>query len=127
MRIKSIILTIIFSVFLGACSASCLTLTEKDNGSTVSLRGNQSLQIILSSNISTGYSWNIVSIDPALLAQEGEKVYIQESNRRGGGGHTTFQFRGTGKGKVFLKLAYYRGWEKNPSYEKTFTVTILAE
>ena len=127
MRIKSIILTIVFSVFLGACSASCLTLTEKDNGSTVSLRDGQSLKITLASNPSTGYSWKIVSIDPALLKQVGEKEYIHESNRKGGGGHTIFRFRGTGKGKLSLKLAYYRGWEKNSPYEKTFTVTILTE
>ena len=127
MRIKLIILTIVFSVFLGACSAPCLTLTEKDNGSTVSLRGGQSLKINLTSNLSTGYSWNIVSTDSALLKQIGEKEYKQESNRKGGGGHTIFQFRGAGKGKLSLKLAYYQGWEKNPSYEKTFTVTILVE
>jgi len=127
MRIKSIILTIVFSFFLGACSASCLTLTEKDNDSTVSLIAGQSLIITLASNPSTGYSWNIVSIDPALLKQVGEKEYKQESDRKGGGGHTIFRFRGTGKGKLSLKLAYYQGWEKNSSYEKTFTVTILTE
>ena len=127
MRIKSIILTTAFSIFLSACSVSCLTLTEKDNASIVSLRGGQSLKITLASNPSTGYSWNIVSIDPALLKQVGEKEYKQESNRKGGGGHTIFRFRGIAKGKLSLKLAYYQGWEKNPSYEKTFTVAILVE
>ena len=127
MRIKPIILTIVFSVFLGACCASYPSLTEKDNGSRISLRSGQDLQIELASNPSTGYSWNIVSIDPTLLKQVGEKEYRQESNRKGGGGHTTFRFRGIGKGKLALELAYYRGWEKNPSYEKTITVTILVK
>lgn len=127
MEIKSIILIIVLSVFLGAGSAPYLTLTEKDDGSTVSLVGDQSLQIILPSNISTGYSWNIVSIDSALLKQVGEKEYVQEIKRKGGEGHTVFRFRVTDKGKLSLKLAYYRGWEKNLSYEKTFTVSILTK
>ena len=127
MRIKSIILTIAFSIFLSAYSMPCLTLTEKDNGSTVSLRGKQSLKIILPSNISTGYSWNIVSIDTAILEEIGEKEYVQEIKRKGGGGHTIFRFKPAGKGKLSLKLAYCQAWEEGSSYEKTFTVTILVE
>ena len=125
--ITAIILTIVFSVFLSASSVSCVKLTEKNNGSTVTLSVDQNLQITLASNSSTGYSWNIVSIDPALLKQIGEEEYRQESNRRGGGGRTTFRFKPVGKGKFFLKLAYYRAWEKNSSYEKTFTVTLLVK
>ena len=124
MRRKSIILTVVLSACLSACSASCVTLNEKDNGRAVSLTGNQNLQIILPSNISTGYSWKIVSIDTAILKEIGEKEYVQEIKRKGGGGHTIFRFKPAGKGKFSLKLAYYQGWEKNPPYEKTFTVTL---
>ena len=124
MRIKSMVLVLLSSVFLCVCSAYCLTLTEKDNGSTVNVSVGQYLEIILASNISTGYSWNVVSIDPALLSQEGEGKYKREVERIGGGGHTTFRFKAIEKGEASLTLAYYRIWEKSQPYEKTFTVTV---
>ena len=126
MQIKSIILIVVLSTCLSACSVSCVTLNEKDNGRAVSLTGNQSLQITLPSNISTGYSWNIVSIDSAILKEIGEKEYVQTIKRKGGAGHTIFRFKPAGKGKFSLKLAYYQGqgWEKNTPHEKTFTVTL---
>ena len=102
MRIKSMALAVVFSVFLGVCSASCLTLTEKDNGSVVNLAVGQTLEITLASNISTGYTWNIISIDTAILEQVGEKEYVQDVMRKGGGGHTTFRFKGAGRGKSSL-------------------------
>jgi len=104
-----------------------VTLTEKDNGRTVKLTSGQNLQIILSGNPTTGYSWNIVSIDQAVLKQVGKKEYKPESNRIGADGDATFLFKTTGRGKTILKLAYFRVWEKDVPYEKMFTVTLLVQ
>jgi len=123
-RIKLSVLAIIFITFLSACSVSSVTLTEKDNGSVITLRSGQGLQIILTGNLTTGYSWNIVSIDQTILEQVGKKDYKPESNRIGAGGHATFLFKAAEKGKTILKLAYCRVWEKDIPYEKMFTVTL---
>jgi len=107
--------------------AAPMTLTEKDNNGTFKLRDNQNFQITLPGNPTTGYSWNIISIDPKTTKQVDKKEYEPDSERIGAGGHVRFRFKATGKGKTVLKLAYYRVWEKNVPYAKTFTVNLSVE
>jgi predicted secreted protein len=64
-----------------------------DNGAWVTLLQGETLAITLESNRTTGYSWQVVEVDPAILAQQGEPAYIQPTaSMPGQGGRESFLF-----------------------------------
>ena len=79
--------------------------------STVSLEEGEQLTITLPGNPSTGYSWVVTTINPALLAQIGEPEFSTGSDLVGSGGTMTFRFETTGTGQDALQLDYLRPWE----------------
>lgn len=84
--------------------------------------------IMLTSNRTTGYQWQIDRpLDGNKIKQEG-LVYIPENTDLvGSGGKEEWRFkaRGTGKSKIYFK--YVRPWEKEakPADKKVFDVEVL--
>lgn len=91
-----------------------LEVGENADGQTVSIRPGQALIVSLAGNRTTGYRWEAEQLDPAVLVQTGEPVYIRQSGRRGAPGEFRFAFRATGAGRVQLRLRYHRPWENRP-------------
>ncbi len=82
-----------------------------DSGKTVSIAREQILSVVLDSNASTGFVWNLVlEPDPALLAFESQE-YATQGNAPGAGGIETWEFKAVGVGMTNLKLQYFRPWE----------------
>ena len=108
---------------------SGVALGVEDVGSTIELAKGQILIITLESNPSTGYRWEVVESDDAVLQQVGE-VEFEVSDPRdppppGAGGTEVFRFEARGAGEVTLKLVYHRSWEEDVEPLETFSVQVI--
>jgi inhibitor of cysteine peptidase len=95
-----------------------------DDGGQVALAPQQVLAVELESNPTTGYGWEAVDVDRAVLRQVGEADYRQGADRLGSGGVQTFHFQAVGAGQTTLKLVYRRPWEQGVAPLKMFTVGV---
>lgn len=108
------------------------TVTNADNGSQVNLKVGDTLSVQLTSNPSTGFSWQVVSTDDKVLQAVGEPQFSLPAGstaRPGAPGTQTFTLNAVGKGQTALTLVYVRPWEKNvtPTPPNTFTVQVTVE
>ncbi len=101
-----------------------IEIKDEDNGSKINLKKSQKLKIILESNLSTGYSWEIEDFNKEVLKQEGEIEYKTESDLIGSGGIQIIEFESVKKGETGVKLVYHRPWEKDVKPNKVYTVKI---
>ena len=132
--IKKIVLislaAVIFVLFFNGCSVTGKALTEKNNGDILNLKINDSVQIRLESNPTTGYSWflsdkldsTIVSVtDPVFIEPKKDKEIV------GAGGYEIFTVKAISKGKISIILNYERPWEEEVEPIETFEITISVE
>jgi inhibitor of cysteine peptidase len=85
--------------------------------------------VTLESNPTTGYSWQVMEIDNAILVQEGDPEYKQASGTSGlvgAGGTETFRFKAVGTGETTLSLGYARPWESVPPIQ-SFTIQVSVQ
>ncbi len=110
----------------GKNNLSGITLTEDDSGREVSLRVGEKLKIILKSNPSTGYQWDVAPFNESVIKlSEGPLVY-EKKKIPGGEGETVFVFEAVSPGTTTIKLMYRRPWEKF-SPASTFEVTVKVD
>src|ERR1044071_6923546 len=80
---------------LSACAAastsepSIVRLTEADNGSSIEVHAGDRLEIALPGNPTTGFQWEIKSVDTDILQPVGEQKFEPSSNAVGSGGSVT--------------------------------------
>ncbi len=118
-------------VFLTACEQPTgIDLTAGNNGQTLDITQNQTLNIKLESNITTGYKWNLMTEPNSKILKFVSSDYVGPTPGSqplvGGGGYELWRFQAVGTGTTTLKLGYYRPWETNtpPAKEFTFTVNV---
>jgi inhibitor of cysteine peptidase len=119
---------LVFALFSG-CGTNGSSLTDADNGKQISMRPGEILTLTLESNPTTGYSWQVMELDRAVLTQEGDPEYKQSSGAEGlvgAGGTETFRFKAVGSSETTLELGYMRPWESVPPVE-TFTIQVDVE
>lgn len=117
-------------IILAACTSTGgdpLTLTEENNGQSVQIKNGQRLNIALEGNPTTGYNWEVDSINPAILKQVGEPEFNAASGALGASGVITLQFQAISQGDTTLRLIYHRPWEQGMDPEKTFEATIVVK
>jgi inhibitor of cysteine peptidase len=114
-------------LFTASVWAESTRLTARDNGRTVAMRKGTEFSLALRQNITTGYSWQIVSHGEPAVEQVGESTFVPDSSLHGAGGTVTFRFRAAAEGRGELKLVYTRPWEKDARPAGTFTATIVVE
>ena len=107
-------------------------LTDTDNGKAVTVKVGDTVQVILAGNPTTGYSWStaLSGKDAAVLQQQGEAAYVQESTDQslvGGGGTFTFTFKALAPGQVVLKFDYARPWETDVAPIQTYSATVTVK
>lgn len=118
----------VMALFSG-CGTNGTQITDADNGKQITVKPGDVVTVTLVSNPTTGYSWQVMEIDNAILVQEGDPEYKQSPGSEGlvGAGSTeTFRFKAVGSGETPLGLGYLRPWESVPPIE-TFTVKIRVE
>jgi inhibitor of cysteine peptidase len=108
-------------------SAQTVTLTEADAGKTIELQNGNLLVVNLDGNITTGFNWEMVPQNPAVLKQLGEPEATADSSALGAGGKISLKFQAVQTGRASLALIYHRSFEKDVPPEKTFEVTIVVK
>ena len=126
MKIKSFALSMLACLSL-YCSAEAkeTTLTQADDGRTISLETGDTLHIVLEGNPTTGYTWEIKSMDATHLRSTGQ-TYTAFSNRCGSNGLFTFTFSLASPGQTELQMVYERPWEKETQPIRTFHIIVEA-
>ena len=98
-------------------------LTEADAGSSSELRVGDKLEVTLPGSPTTGFQWEIGSVDTSILRPTGEPEFKSSSDALGSGGQFAFRFKAVAPGQTTLKLIYHRPFEKDTPPAQTFEVT----
>jgi inhibitor of cysteine peptidase len=88
-------------------------LTAVDSNREVVLSQNRLFRIVLPSNPTTGYAWNVVVDNPNVITVDSSKYDADSSGRVGVGGETTWVLRTRNKGNATLNFSYQRAWEED--------------
>ncbi len=115
------------AVFSFACASVGVgggTFKETDSGKTFTTSPGDDLDIRLKGNYTTGYMWEIVNADKAILKAGETKYILNQPQLVGAGGVQQFKFSIVGKGKTTLKIIYHRTWEKDIPPAQTFTLQV---
>ncbi len=120
------------ALLLSACGDSdqnhptLTTLTESDNGKTVELQVTDDLDVTLTENPSTGFLWDIDTIDQSVIKQTGDSEFTPGSGI-GASGKRTFHFQAVASGQSDLKLILHRPFDTSTPPASTFEVTIIVK
>jgi len=87
-----------------------IVATEKHNGGVVTARVGDSVVLKLEENPTTGFRWEIASVDSQVLALTQDEVQ-PASLGIGGGGLRVFHFMTKKPGTAELELRLVRSWE----------------
>jgi inhibitor of cysteine peptidase len=125
---------VVMSFFLAlalfsGCGTNGISLTEADNGEQITVRPGDIVTLTLASNPTTGYSWQVMEIDAAILVQDGDPEYKQTPGSEGlvgAGGTETFRFKALSAGRTSLNLGYMRPWESVQPIE-TFEIQVVVQ
>jgi len=107
-------------------SAETVDVSEADDGGQVEVELDKLLAVTLESNPSTGYQWEFIENNDAILKQFGQTEYkpAENSNPRvGGGGWDIFRFKAVSAGQTSLEFVYHRSWEDAEPL-KTFSIQV---
>lgn len=102
-----------------------VTVTEQDEGQTVTIARKGTLVVRLKSQLGTGYGWQVKRNDGRRLKLLGPPD--QESPQGGlpgGEEHQIFRFKALRSGTTLLELHYVRPWEKDARPSKTFRLRV---
>jgi inhibitor of cysteine peptidase len=125
-----IVMSFFFALALfSGCGTKGTSLTEANNGKQITVKSGDLVTLTLASNPTTGYSWQVMDIDKAVLVQNGEPEYKQSPSSEGlagAGGTEIFQFKVVGSGETTLNLGYMRPWESVPPIQ-TFSIKVVAQ
>lgn len=111
----------------GSTAPNEVKVTDKEAGGSVEVAKGGTLEVTLEGNPTTGYNWEVESVDDKILKQEGEPEFNAESDAMGAGGMVTLKFKAEEAGKTDLKLVYHRSWEKDEDPAKTFEVSVTVK
>ena len=103
------------------------TLGEDDDGAVVEVAVGEQIVLELEGNATTGYTWAVTAVDPAILAPAGDPDYQSESDADGAGGTYTFRFDAVGPGETEVVLMYFPSWEEPSATAGTFTFTAVVD
>ncbi len=107
-------------------AARTLRVGEGDNGHRLPARIGDTIEIRLTENASTGYSWEVDRVDEKVLRLLEKTTHPPDKPMPGAPGEAIFRFAVIGAGLGPLALKLLRPWEGDPSIVQRFAVTIDA-
>jgi inhibitor of cysteine peptidase len=130
--VNAALVTLIFAAIvlagIGGCAPEkALALDAKDNGKQITLQKGQTLTISLEGNPTTGYTWEMVEPEGAVLRQVGEPEFKADSELLGAPGVQTLRFEAVEAGQMILTLVYHRPWETDAEPLETFAVQVTVQ
>jgi inhibitor of cysteine peptidase len=106
-----------------------VNLSAKDNRGQVEVDTGQILVLTLESNPTTGFRWQVVEVQEAVLGPKGEAEFEVASALDppppGTGGVEIFRFEAVEAGETLLELVYHRPWEEGVEPLETFSVRVI--
>jgi inhibitor of cysteine peptidase len=102
-------------------------LTVDDDGKAVTIARGAPLTLKLAAQAGTGFSWDVVKVDTAVLAAQGDRTSEVPSNAPGGGRMDVFHFTGAAPGTTSLELALRRGFDKDRPPARAFHVQVTVQ
>ena len=126
MKRKPSVITILVTVLilaggLSACSPANGGATA-DSGQTVKVSINDTFDITLDSNPTTGYSWQ-ADYDEAYLVLV-DRTFEPSSDAVGAGGVEIFTFRALKDGETKVTMVYKKAWKATSLKSQVFEVKI---
>lgn len=108
-----------------------LRLGPKQSGKSFAVKPGTTLELRLSAQMGTGYSWHVTAPAEAILAQDGEPSTEPAAAKTAAGGPEVQVFRFTAKaaGQADLTLAYARSFEpgQKPMRTVTYHLKVVAD
>ncbi|MCE9636571.1 MAG: protease inhibitor I42 family protein [Planctomycetes bacterium] len=132
MRLAPIALAATLCATLGACGhiervTDSLTLTEANDGQTVSVVRHSRFRVELAANVTTGYSWTLGDLPAGVVETVGAGVYAPDAapaGMVGSGGRSSWTFAAKKPGRETIRLEYRRAWEKDQPAAKTVSFVV---
>jgi inhibitor of cysteine peptidase len=96
------------------------------SGSTIEVTAGQTFALLLDSNVTTGYQWQLAQTpDAKIVTLVGSEYIAPETSIPGRGGQEKWTFRAQASGSATLNFKYVRSWEPNtPAQTTTYTITV---
>jgi len=118
-------------VLLTACreQPATIDLTASNNGVTLETTANQTINLTLDSNATTGYKWNLAAEPDSTVLKLVSSEYVVPKTGTpvvGAGGKEVWKFQTTGRGTTSLKLAYFRPFDPQ-QVAKEFSATVVVK
>lgn len=104
-----------------------MVLVQEDHGNTLEVRQGDVLSVRLAESPSTGYRWEVDTIDEQIVKLQGADFTIAPETRIGGGGTRSFTFKTRSPGTVRIQLKLAREWEPEDAAIDRFEVTIRVQ
>jgi predicted secreted protein len=109
-------------------SAKTVDVSEADNGGQIEVELGKLLVVMLESNPSTGYQWELIKKNESILKQFGQTEFKPSETYSpqvvGAGGWDIFHFKAVSAGQTTLELVYHRSWEEAEPL-KTFSIQVI--
>jgi inhibitor of cysteine peptidase len=116
---------------MSACAKSggaSVTLRATDTGRTIELKRGDTLIVELEGNPTTGFQWEVESVDTAILKRQGDAEFKAEKpGLPGSQGVFVFTFGAEGSGQTDLEMIYHQSWDKETPPSQTFDVSVVVE
>ena len=121
---RIVVVAAVLMVVVVACTGNHV-LTLGDDGDRVSLAPGDEIQVTLEGNATTGFSWELVEYDSAVIAPLGEPTYdVDDGELAGAGGSWTWTLRAVAAGESPVRFVYHRTWE-DEAPESIFSFTAV--
>jgi predicted secreted protein len=122
---------VILAAWLGltanaAYDGKTVTVTDKDNGGTVTLAKGDTLVVKVEGNAGTGYSWSVAKNDKSVLAFQSQATERQDK-KPGGKFTAVFNFSAAAAGGSDIEMHYARPFEKDKAPARTFKLKVKVE
>ena len=103
-----------------------VTAVYHDPGVPVDAKVGTEFVLVLDSNPSTGYHWQLAQPpDSAVVKALGSTYHPPATAMPGAGGSEEWPFRAVGAGRATIALSYVRPWEKDAAPVKTATFQVV--
>jgi inhibitor of cysteine peptidase len=101
-----------------------LSLGLEDDGGRFPIGVGTTVSVRLPETPSTGFRWEVESVDPTLLQPLGSDFELTRPATFGSGGIRRFAFQALAPGVVEFSLRHWQSWEGPSSVTRRFRVTL---
>jgi predicted secreted protein len=115
MKARRLVALMVFVLAASGCGTSEESSLFTDRDDRFSVDVGEEIQVVLESNVTTGYGWQLEApLDGAVLELVGDRYEAPDTDLVGAAGRQVFDFRAVGDGSTFIQLWYVRPFDDPP-------------